>query len=392
MRGLTFTLSAFFFLAVLNLQGQSFRPAYLITPEKDTLRGTAKLSAARATGECIFKPDEASGSRTYSPSEIAGFGFAGGSLFLSRPIAVEGDTVPVFLEVVHLGEAILLETKSKSAAERRLFLEHPGEEFFTELTRRNYDGILRWLTSDAPELQAKPGDVKFNWALIARFLQEYDTSQGTPYKNPKPLPLPVTVSLGPVAGLHFKSYSYDYPMRFGLRPYAFFGDSLSYSNQVFATAGIAFRIQNIILRKSGRLTLQPETHIGQYVLDAGGGQYEHLGLLIPVKAHYQIGSSEKIRPEVFAGVAGTFLFGQKIVADETRYTDILPEFIDNFLGGVCGGANVLFALGRSGNMLNLEAYFEYGNGVLGFSRGTAQLKEEESSFHIMGSLRVGYFF
>jgi hypothetical protein len=88
---------------------QDLRPGYVITHNNDTIRGQVVLVEGDGRfANCTFIGSGGS-SQTYLPDDLKGYGISGGSLYISRPLPLNGASVTnTFSELLVTGKANLL--------------------------------------------------------------------------------------------------------------------------------------------------------------------------------------------------------------------------------------------------------------------------------------------
>jgi hypothetical protein len=145
-------------LAPLSLFAQKdFRPGYVVSLQGDTTKGFVQYKVSKnATIECHFKESENGSARDYVPTEIHGYGFIGGKVFVSKDL--DGDSTKVsasFCEKLAEGRATLyrsdqsfyiekdklynLESHTSTVIDENVSYEHKHKKFV---------GILYYLFSD----------------------------------------------------------------------------------------------------------------------------------------------------------------------------------------------------------------------------------------------------
>jgi hypothetical protein len=85
-----------------------FRKGFMITHERDTVFGLANFyDGIKAYDVCQFKRTDNEESKTYSPSDIVGYGFVGDRKYASKKIVQKEDSATFFLQVLAYGRITL---------------------------------------------------------------------------------------------------------------------------------------------------------------------------------------------------------------------------------------------------------------------------------------------
>src|SRR5687768_10970934 len=199
-----FTLLA---LPALTLAQSDFRSGYIVSLQGDTLKGQVNYKGDLKNAlECNFRANESAEAKIYKPTELKGYGFAGGKFYESKKakivnrqlnLANKFDEVPVagndsvnFMQVLVKGTAVLFYIKDATSAPH-YFLQKNNEPL-TELiylqatmenpksgTRypyksKNYVGILKNAFQDCPTLPPRIDKTEFRPTELQNLVHAYN--------------------------------------------------------------------------------------------------------------------------------------------------------------------------------------------------------------------------
>jgi hypothetical protein len=160
-------LFALLFFCILKLSAQTdFRPGFIIS-DQDTIKGWIDYRGDfRNSRKCIFKKDQTSEPKEYSPGEIKGYRFNDSKYYESKKVFLGDQETPLFLEFLVDGKANLYFSRDEDNTPH-FFIEKSNGDFF-ELTnaeelikqsgrtytheKKEYIGILKIAFSDCPQL------------------------------------------------------------------------------------------------------------------------------------------------------------------------------------------------------------------------------------------------
>lgn len=190
-------------LIILSIQRSfsqsSFRPAYVVTTNGDTLTGAVKYEEeGKIFKVCYFKESSDSKVTTYHPNQVKVFRFLDDKLYASKEIMVKNDVpIEVFLEALVMGKVTLYKYRNRYFVEKdTLFQELKNEDQeitikgATVLRKTNeYKNILFNLLSDCQGLGEiiKATDLKEKG--LTSLIEAYNECSGVPfvtYKTNKP--------------------------------------------------------------------------------------------------------------------------------------------------------------------------------------------------------------
>lgn len=132
---LFFLLFSFVFLS--NLEAQKSVPGYIITTERDTVRGFITYRTDYELGkEVLFKSEQNGPAVKYDPSALAGFGFDYKRIFESVLFTdKQQDTIQVFAKRVLDGRIKMLLWRKNYGKDFEVFLFNHEPEKMVHLTK-----------------------------------------------------------------------------------------------------------------------------------------------------------------------------------------------------------------------------------------------------------------
>ncbi len=179
---------AFFFVfcfQIIHAQ-VNFEPGFVINNEGDTIKGLVDSRGyIKNSKVCNFKDLSEENSFEYKPGEIEAFGFTNGKYYVSREIVLDEDTSMVFLEYLIDGimdiyylrnlendyyfaqkddRLVLLDNTTKIIGET-------GKQYYKKSNK--YIGILKYYTSDYPELSKKVNKTKLTHSSLINIASDY---------------------------------------------------------------------------------------------------------------------------------------------------------------------------------------------------------------------------
>jgi hypothetical protein len=220
-----------FILLFLALPGlgfcqSDFKDGYIITPANDTLRGLVDYREnQRANESCVFK--QSTGSIiTYSPGQIAGYGFVNDKFYLSKFDSEAGMVDTVFMEVLVKGPVSLYKTH------KTFWLEKDGPRLYhlVDVVTESYVNgakvlrhsnahisIFNMLLFDCVEMRSSLSQVRLNEPTLTKIIQRYNTCMGGTqqiFKEKKPW---IKVSAGLSAGINISKLHLTTPTEYQYR-------------------------------------------------------------------------------------------------------------------------------------------------------------------------------
>lgn len=179
----------------------SFRDGFITTNEGDTLRGLVKYrDGAQVYKTCVFKESKNQKTKTYSPDDIAGYGFINDTHFESHEIDT-GGSYPQrhFIELVVRGNMNLYRFKDrffvrKDGQDLRI-LKNEQTEIIVIDEKNNYEekrmirssnehmAVLNIFMYDCPGLRSDIEGVKLNEKSLAALTEKYHECTGAPFRN-----------------------------------------------------------------------------------------------------------------------------------------------------------------------------------------------------------------
>lgn len=235
--------------------GQSdFRSGFIVTFENDTTYGKIDYqSNARNYQLCRFKEDKAV--ITYTPQQIAGFGYIGDKFFTS---SVLEDS---FVEVLVGGELNLYKFRNFFFVKKRGEEVHPlkNETIVVELDGkkglkkdRRWRGILISLISDCLlEVNSLVNDIKFQEKSLTQLVIRYNECKGSNFTVYKGNKLWTKVDYGAIFGLTGSTIKV-------ITPYGHFSYLDDSYQSLDADLGLVISISSP--RISEKVSIQPEVH------------------------------------------------------------------------------------------------------------------------------------
>jgi hypothetical protein len=126
----------------------------------------------------------ASGTKSYSPSELSGYGVPGYKTFVTRKVKIDGEICNAFLEQLVLGKTNLYFMRNQ---EKRLFFIEGGTGELVLLDRRkdalkseNYRNELLRFFNDDPEFRKYAPYYSFNKSSLSQLVNMYNMGQYRP--------------------------------------------------------------------------------------------------------------------------------------------------------------------------------------------------------------------
>lgn len=348
----SFAFSLFIVLAGHSaVKAQNIQPAYLITAASDTLRGELlKKNTANIISQVKFK-SEGSDFKSYTASEIKGYGLGDSLRYESREVLVNEESQTIFMQVLVDGPVKLYHAEGFHAS-YKYFLQKQQEPVIP-LHKSYYAGTLTTLLKDCALLNLQK--YKYNGISLSNLVHTYNDCQyaGQPstilLKQSK-----LIKTWGVRAAAHMFTLSYSSEVgepadhQFGWSPGVTAGLFFN-----FQLAGKRISVQPELLYTSRKLK-NVHQHSQQYTLD-----YESVTelnahyLQLPVLLKYKFGTG-MWQPYLNAG----FNYGlalskdyKKTVTYETGYVNRTEMALDGYTLGYIAGAGI------QRNALSLEARF-----------------------------------
>ncbi|WP_167851956.1 outer membrane beta-barrel protein [Hymenobacter elongatus] len=377
-----------------------FRPGYIIQPAGDTLRGEVdNRSAVRSATECWFRQG-AGAVRSYSPTELLGYGLPGSKVYRSRLVAVPDSSALLprtyFLDVLVAGATQLYYRRDSNGYEH--FYVGTGPAAATELVYRRTlttspDGSSRYLEknlfrgtlaetfSACPAVQQQVASLPFKQSQLVAIIKLYNACVGSATSaSSQASAIPRShVTIGMVAGLGIDELRITTNPGFAGLSNADFGTSTQ------PVGGL--RLGVTLPRLSEKLSVQLEVlyhhqrYQNEYRINYSSSTYSeqtrvqltHIKFPLLLRYTYPTG---RVRPIVQAGIAANL--GLKAVAEyrqqsatsTTSYSPWQPVFTSEVRTrsgwGPVASAGIQ-SLGLGGRLLTLEARTERS---LGFTHDT----------------------
>lgn len=213
-----------FLLLVVTKTGFSqtdFRKGYYITIANDTITGLINYrEGANAYKLCDFRKTKTDNTTTYTPGEIAGYGFVDDKIFQSRTISsTDGSSRQVFLEIIVKGAVSLYKLENIFYAEKDIVLHelsNETEEMYVNevLVLRNSNkhiAILNILLFDCAELRPKIQQARLDEKSLTNLIEKYNECKGlsaTTFKSNKPW---IRLLVGATGGLNMSKIEFMLP-------------------------------------------------------------------------------------------------------------------------------------------------------------------------------------
>jgi len=164
---------------------RDFRPGYIISLNNDTVPGLVLYTAINTSNVCTFRKNADSATTNYSPSEILGYRFNEGKLFVSKMVTLaEGDKL-VFLEFLIKGKANIYYMRDGTdhyfvENEHGLLLQltEPekvisGKNGVGYVKPEQYTGRLKLAMSDCPEIFPEIERSSLNHSSLVKLARDY---------------------------------------------------------------------------------------------------------------------------------------------------------------------------------------------------------------------------
>lgn len=174
------------------LQAQTnYRPGYIITLKKDTIRGQIDYRMDRVNAlSCVLMPEGSTETTVYYPYDISGYRFTDdGKYYVSRTVELSRNEKPqaVFMEYLLQGVKSLYFYESedevpfyfvedgdkliRADAPDRLIKDEEGRQYSKRVNR--YISILHYVYGDCPELSAKINKTRFTHKGMINIAKDY---------------------------------------------------------------------------------------------------------------------------------------------------------------------------------------------------------------------------
>jgi hypothetical protein len=208
----SFILSVFLSMSLICLSQNDFREGFVIMHSGDTLHGLINYRGGSGSyTNCFFKESEKQEPITYTPDDIAGFGFPHDRLFISKIIdPLTFNSLNVFIEVLVRGavslyyyNGVFFIQKEKSTLYELAILKEEvlnDKQVVTVVTNK-YIGILNMVLSDCEETRSMIPNVTLNENPLTKLVEAYNSCINSPYitiMSGKPR---VKIGIGLSAGL-----------------------------------------------------------------------------------------------------------------------------------------------------------------------------------------------
>ena len=164
---------------------RDFRQGYIITPGYDTIQGRILYSAANTSNVCTFIKSTESLPVRYTPSQIKGYWFEDGKMFIAKVAPLSGGDRLVFLEYLIKGKANFYYMRDGTD---HYFMENDHGTIM-ELTEpdkiisgvngveyvkpKQFTGRLKLLMSDCPEIFPEIDKTNLNHSSLVRLAKDY---------------------------------------------------------------------------------------------------------------------------------------------------------------------------------------------------------------------------
>jgi hypothetical protein len=138
-------ISLIIILVVFQSKAQQFEPGYVITLEKDTIKGVVLVGDHVVNVQrCVFKETSSSAETTYAPSDIFAYGTRAGRFYRSFSRPTEGVEHRIFVERLYSGKVSLFFNTDD------FFIEHDNQlEQLTELEKEVKQGDRKFVVKQA---------------------------------------------------------------------------------------------------------------------------------------------------------------------------------------------------------------------------------------------------
>ena len=208
----SFILSAFLFISLICSSQADFREGFVIMQNGDTLHGLINYrGGTRGYTNCLFKQSQKQKAITYSPNDIAGFGFPVDRLFISKSVdLLNNNPQNVFIDVLVRGALSLYNYNGR-------FFIQKGDATLYELTIvkkeiledgqnvtiviKKYLEILSMVLSDCEEARAVLPKTTLNETSLTKLVEVYNSCINSPYKTIMSGKPKVKISIGLSGGL-----------------------------------------------------------------------------------------------------------------------------------------------------------------------------------------------
>ena len=174
----------------ISVYGQSdYRKGFVITLSHDTTSGLVNFrDGGKAFEVCDFKTSPSANATTYTPKDIAGYGFVGDKRFESKNIKIEGGVeVAHFLEVVVHGKVTLYQMRDKYWVQKEnadlLPLENNEKEQYVDGQRViRYDNkhiaTLSMVMADCPDVTISMRNLRLDKRPLTKIVNDYNQCIG----------------------------------------------------------------------------------------------------------------------------------------------------------------------------------------------------------------------
>ena len=170
-----------------NVDG--YLPGYIITTERDTIDGFIILAEHNFnSSSCAFKKSLDAPSRTYTPTELAGYVITNKKQYLSHNISPQGGTLMVFLECIVDGKASLYfykdrffmktATTTEELITQKSDLATTGGNFSIDLPV--YKGTLQKEMTDCSTIHQDLKNTAFDNKHLKQLFLSYNDCVGAP--------------------------------------------------------------------------------------------------------------------------------------------------------------------------------------------------------------------
>jgi len=196
-----------------------FRKGFIINNLGETIHGLINYrEGAKSNEMCEFKRSEDQEATSYSPTQLAGYGFENDAYFSSKNINATGESAQrMFLEVLVQGTATLYNYRGRFYIEKGTEFkelvndfteEQIGTEVFKKYTNRHI-GTLTLLLNDCDDVKNRIQKIKLVERSLTLLVEKYNACKGgtsISYKDNKPW---VDANFGVLTGVNFSSFSYN---------------------------------------------------------------------------------------------------------------------------------------------------------------------------------------